>query len=402
MPQLDNKEIIDGLLKSTINVISRRTSDAYAVFVISNSVKKLTKKYNFLNLVKIKKTEYHELFQIIEINPDINNIHVLLIGKAMNELMQNIIKTMGKGAGYYFIREIKKSLSLGYEKIIKEINIDLDLLQFQFINDTKQAFKFEIQNDEILKYLFMTLFEFLDRELGRDSAYKNLDEVVTRFQTEYECLKYVKINDVTAIVGIDSVVVNKEVNKIEPSIVGAAIQKCIQELNNNFIEKDFIFFMEKFRDILNGDYVFKMESIGVNLNVIQYGHVQVIKHVFKAIIDVLSSYSYDTYSIFLINDILNRYKNIFLYFNKIKIDNENITDGLNAIHVSQEIESCRTSEIGRGLQIMIELITMTLGEVAGKNFLDDFKKRLGKAYILKIEDMGVNLYMIELKQNLQW
>ena len=86
----------------------------------------------------------------------------------------------------------------------------------------------------------------------------------------------------------------------------------------------------------------------------------------------------------------------------VKIDDMHITDGLNAIHVSSEIESIRASEIGRGLQKVIEEIALSLGEVAGKNFIDDFKKRLGKAYILKIEDMGVNLHMIELRQNLLW
>ena len=402
MPQLDNVEIFKSLLKSTINVISRRTSDAYANIVIGNSVKKLAKKYNFLNLVKIKETEYHELYDVINIEPDINNVDIGKIGVALKDFMQEIIKSMGENAGYYFIREIKESLSFEYEKIIKEIGVDFDFLQFQFITEKKEAFKFEIKNDDILKYLFMSLFEFLDREIGRDSAYKNLDEVVTRFQTEYECLNYVKINDVRALVVVDSVIVDAEVNKTESSMVGAAIQKCIQELNNNFVEKGFISFMEKFREILNSDYIFKIESLGVNLDVIQYGHVQVIKHVFKALIDILSCYSSENYTVFMIKNILNKFENNFIYFDLVKIDDMHITDGLNAIHVSSEIESIRASEIGRGLQKVIEEIALSLGEVAGKNFIDDFKKRLGKAYILKIEDMGVNLHMIELRQNLLW
>jgi hypothetical protein len=402
MPQLDNKQIIECILKSTISVINRRTSDAYANVIIDNSLKKLNKKYNFLNLVKIKKSEYQELFDNINIEPDINNVNKEKIGLAIRDLIQDIIHSLGKNAGYYFIREIKELLSFEYEKIIKEIGIDLDLMQFLFITEKKQALKFEIKNDDILKYLFMSLYEFLDREIGRDSAYKNLDEVVTRFRTEYECLNYVKINDVRALVGVDSVIINSEVNKIESSIVGMAIQKCIQELNNNFVEKGFYSFIEQFREILNFDYIFKIESIGVNFNVIQYDQVSVIKHIFKALIDVLGSYSSETYTIFMIKNLLNRYEDNFLFFNLIKIDNTNITDGLNAISISSEIESYRTSELGRGLQKIIEEISISLGEDAGKNFLDDFKNRLGKAYILKMEDMGVNLHMIELKQNLLW
>jgi hypothetical protein len=137
MPQLDNKQIIECILKSTISVINRRTSDAYANVIIDNSLKKLNKKYNFLNLVKIKKSEYQELFDNINIEPDINNVNKEKIGLAIRDLIQDIIHSLGKNAGYYFIREIKELLSFEYEKIIKEIGIDLDLMQFLFITENK-------------------------------------------------------------------------------------------------------------------------------------------------------------------------------------------------------------------------------------------------------------------------
>jgi len=396
---LNNKELVECILKSTLNVVGRRTSDAYADFVINNSLKKLAKKYDLFKFVEIKKTEYNEFFDAINIKPEINGFEINLIGKAIKELMQNIVHSMGKNVGYYFIREIKESLSLEYDKIIKEIGVDLELLQYQYILERKEALNIEIQNDDVLGHLFMSLFEFLDKEIGRDSAYKNLREVVSRFQIEYDCLNYVKVNDVRAIIGAESIVVNDEVNKIESASVGAAIQKCMQELNNNFVEKGYVSFIEKFREVLNEEYIFKIESIGVDLDVIQYNHVLVIKHVIKALIDVLSDRSSETNSVLMINNLLRKFESNFLYFGLIDIDITNITDGLNAIHVSEEIKAYRTSEIGRGLQKIIEEITKELGEDGGKRFLEYFKKRLGSAYILKIEGMGVNLHMIELRRD---
>ena len=193
MPQLNNMEIIGCILKSTINVIGRRTSDSYAYVVIGNSVKKLTKKYNFLNLIEIKGTEYRELTDIVKIQPEINNIEIEKIGMALKDFMKDIIFSMGKSVGYFFIKEIKESMSFEYEKIIKEIGLDLDLMQYQFITDKKESFILEIHNDEILKYIFMTLYEFLDREIGRDSAIKSLNEVISRFHTTHETLNFVKI-----------------------------------------------------------------------------------------------------------------------------------------------------------------------------------------------------------------
>ncbi len=100
MPQLDNKEIIECILKSTINVISRRTSDTYANVVVDNSLKGLTKKYNFFRFVKIIKTEYQEIFDIVDVKPEINNVDIKLISKAVNDLMQNIINSLGKNVWF--------------------------------------------------------------------------------------------------------------------------------------------------------------------------------------------------------------------------------------------------------------------------------------------------------------
>ncbi len=47
-------------------------------------------------------------------------------------------------------------------------------------------------------------------------------------------------------------------------------------------------------------------------------------------------------------------------------------------------------------------MVFSLGENAGRNFINRLKKRLGKAYLLRIEEMGINLYMIELRHNLMW
>ena len=45
MPQLENKDILGIILRSTIGVIGRRTSEAYANIIISNALKELEEKY---------------------------------------------------------------------------------------------------------------------------------------------------------------------------------------------------------------------------------------------------------------------------------------------------------------------------------------------------------------------
>ena len=55
---------------------------------------------------------------------------------------------------------------------------------------------------------------------------------------------------------------------------------------------------------------------------------------------------------------------------------------------------------GRGIQKLIEKISSSLGEDAGQNFVERLKFRLGKAYVLKMEELGVNLHLVKLREDL--
>ena len=134
MPQLENDKVLDCILRSIIGVISRRTSETYAAMTVISALKTLIEKHRFLQYIDIKGTQYTEFFKVVNIQPEINAIEAANIGKAGKEFIQKITQTMGKNAGYYFIKEIKEDLPYDYEQSIKEFNIDLDLLQFQFIS----------------------------------------------------------------------------------------------------------------------------------------------------------------------------------------------------------------------------------------------------------------------------
>jgi hypothetical protein len=402
MHQLDNKELVGRLLRSTIGVISRRTSEAYANVIIGNSIRKLSEKYTFLNHIEVKGTQYEEIYDVVVINDDINNVKSELIGRASKEFIQSITDLMGKNAGYYFIREIKEDLPSEFEKKIKNLGVDFDFLQMDFISKIKERFQFEVTNADILKYMISLLFEVLEKESGRDFAYNTLSELVPRLSIEHEVLKYVKINDIRSIQGIDIVTINSDVNTVEPKTVGTSIQKIIQEVNTRLNQKGGFTFIEKLKNYISADYNFKLSQMGVDLHVIKLSQVLVVKRVLKTLIDVLTDSSTQGYAIFLINNIIKKYEEKFQFFKQINIDSLKFSGGVNGINVPSEVDSVRASELGRGIQKIIEDISISMGEDAGKNFVDKLKKRLGKAYVLRIEEIGVNLHMIDLRRNMMF
>ncbi|MCK4902928.1 MAG: hypothetical protein KAS76_06160, partial [Thermoplasmatales archaeon] len=234
MPQFENIAILGRILRTTIDVISRRTSDAYANVIIGNAIKDLAKKYNFLDYVKIQGIQYTEVFDVIDIGTEINNVDLKEIGKAANEFLENIIGSMGKNAGYYFLKEIKEDMSSEYGAIIKEIGVDLDFLQLKFHAELKQFSRLQTKNSEMLRNFTNILFDILDKDYGRTAAFITLNELVGRLGTEYETLRYVQINDIRSVQGVDIVTINSDVDKADSSEVGAAIQRIVQELNNYY------------------------------------------------------------------------------------------------------------------------------------------------------------------------
>ncbi|HDQ16040.1 MAG TPA: hypothetical protein ENN45_03175 [Bacteroidetes bacterium] len=402
MPQFENKEIIGRLLKSTIGVIGRRTSEAYANVVIGEVVVDLAGTYDFLKYVKISGKQYTELFDLVQIDDQINSVEIVQIGKAVNSFMKLIAKSMGKDAGYYFIKEIKEDLPTDFELVLHDIGLDFDYLQSEFLTYMKESFRYNIDNYDILKNILTVCFEILNRQAGRDSAFTILSELVQRLNTEHEVLRFVKINDIRSVQGIDIVTIDSQVNKADPDAVGAAVQKITQEINEYFEEKGTFIFIEKLKDALSVDYSHKLKEIGVNIDIIRLSQELIVKNVLKALVDVLSEYSTQSYAVLMVNNAIANFYEKFVFVKGIKIDSLKFSSGIDGIIVPENINSIRASELGRALQKIIESISKALGEDAGKHFVEKFKKNLGKAYVLRIEELGVNLHMIELKQNLVW
>jgi len=402
MPQIENKDLLGTILRSTIGVISRRTSEAYALVVVGTAIKTLGEKYIFLNYVKIQNTQFHEISDVVEINDSIKDIEVEDMGTALNEFVQNITVSMGKDAGYYFIKEIKEDLPYDHETKFKEVGFDLDYLQLDFITKIRQNNFYEIQNSEILKHIITILFELMDKDSGRIFAYETLNELINRLSTQHDVLKYVKINDIRSIQGIDVVAIDKSLDTVDSNIVGAGIQKIIQEANNAMQEKGSHTFLENLKNWINADYNIKLRDMGVDLSVIKLKQELVVKHVLRSLVDILSDASTQSYAVLMVNNAIKSFELQYGFLRAVEIDSLKYAHGDDAVAVPEEINEVRASDLGRSLQRIIENISISMGEDAGKNFVKRFRKRLGKAYVLRVEELGVNLHMIELRNNMMF
>ncbi len=402
MPPLENRELTIGLLKTVVDVIGRRTSEVYAVVVIDRIIGELRKKYDFLKYIQIKVAQYWESVEIVNVEPDINKVDQEKLNIFIIEFFKKLTTSMDKSTGYYFIREIKENLPLNFESIMKKSGIDLDLLQLEYITEVKVLNKLKIENSEMLKIVLKILFDIMDIESDRKNAIQTLNYIVTRLKMEYDFLEHVEINDVMYMQGTDVIVVSKNIDTIEPKKIGDLIQRVLQETNRSLKEKGGYQFIERFRNRLTDDYLIKLEEIGVNLDIIQLTHEALVKHVIKSLVDVLSEASAQSYAVLAVDNVLKKMDDRYGYLKYVKIDDTRYSEGINAISIPAGLNTIRSSEIGRAIQKIIESIAVSLGDEAGQYFIERFSQRLGKTYLMRMEEMGVNLHMIQLKQNLLW
>ena len=400
MPQLENKDVIGCVLRSMINVISRRTSEVFAVVVINNLLKKLQGKYDFLRYVEIRNIMYSEAVDFVNVDHEVNYVNNLEIGRAIKEIFDILTASIGKNAGYYFLREVKEGLKYENERRIKDLGVDLGLMQLKYLSDIEKTYDVHIKNSDILKHVFKALFEIVYRETSKYFAITTMTKLIDRFRADYEVLKYVKVNDVESIVGVDIVSIMSEVDVENPSKVGCAVQRIILEVNRSLEDRGGSLFIERFKNHLSEEYSYLLEEIGVDLHVIQLKPELITKNVIKALLDVLSEASTQSYAVLTVDNVLRKIREQYDYLKYVRVDSMRYSDGIDAISVFPYIDAVSPSDLGKAIQKLIEKVMLSLGDNAGRDFVKKFKECLGEAYILRIEEMGVNLHMIELRQNL--
>jgi len=142
--------------------------------------------------------------------------------------------------------------------------------------------------------------------------------------------------------------------------------------------------------------------MGVDFSAISLKQGRVVKEIIKTLVSVLSDVSSPSFAVHIIDKEIDKIISKYEALKFIIIDKTKYSEGINAIKISSDIDNASTAEVGKGIQKLIEKIIFALGEEAGKNLLNKLKKRLGQAYLLRVEELGVNLYMIELKYSMAW
>lgn len=129
--QIDNSEIMHKTLTTLIDISSRKTTPGKALSIVEVIIRQLENKYPFLKHVEITDTRYTENANMISVLSDLNSIPEEKIGNALQRIIIQTNKSLGKDSGYFFIKELSQKLGVDYQTKMREIGIDFSLLQLE-------------------------------------------------------------------------------------------------------------------------------------------------------------------------------------------------------------------------------------------------------------------------------
>ena len=74
MPQLTNSDVVSHVLKTILNISSRKSTEGHAVSTMTTLLRRLEDQYDFLKHVDIKDTRFQETFDTITVMNDMDTI----------------------------------------------------------------------------------------------------------------------------------------------------------------------------------------------------------------------------------------------------------------------------------------------------------------------------------------
>jgi len=400
MVNLKNSEIIEHTLQILINKIGRRTSESYAVVTIDAILKELESEYNFLKYVKIKNMLYYDRIDAVSIMSDIDLVEPTEFFRAIKAIIKMTVRHLDKNTSFFFINEFQKAIDEDVGLVLKENNIDLSLMKRNSMDEI-----LKINNTQIVKHVLMALTRSLNKSCPEPQAIKRIFDLIKKLEGKYDFLKFIEMNEASDYNTIYSIrtppYINPYINDISPNNMGEAIQELIGEVGKSIEYETDHTFLDDFKNELAEEYLSKIKAVGVKLDIIRQlllcqEHKFLIKKTLHALIEIVGRKTSIGFATVTINTIIEKLIKKHEILKYIKIDKSRFMEGFKAISIMDDINNVDSKIVANVLQDIIKATQENL-KTKNRSFMEDLKNKLGKKYVSKIKDLGVNLFLLEMR-----
>ena len=397
---LEPAEVTRQFLETMIHIIGRKTSEEYAAVTIRSFLRRLQLTYPFIRDIEVKDARFIELEGCVKVAESLNNVNPKKLGNALKDLTKKIMESIGKNAGYFFIREIREKIGTDYnEALLTTMDVDLTLMQSIYIVEKKTINLLVVEQSDVVRRLLKTLLDLVERQTSKTSAIEFIARRVDEIRQRYPFLDAVRITDIRYTMGVDEVAVEETINDVDPKELGKALQLILKEIDSASFSQGQLSVVADLSTHLTSEYLLKLEELGVDITVHGLGYDIVLKQTISTIIAVLTKECSAIYAIYVVNTFLQKTDRLPKTLH-IDINTMDTPAGGYQIAISNSSDVISETDVRRVIQKLLEEIVSVLGEKAGNEFIQTFKNSLEKQYLSRLENLGVNLHMIELHHEL--
>ena len=127
----------------------------------------------------------------------------------------------------------------------------------------------------------------------------------------------------------------------------------------------------------------------------------IMKHTLASLLNIASSKTSVDYARSSLKNLLIDLEGNYDFLKYVNIKTlRQIENNIDAIDVESDMDCIRPKEVGRAIQELIDVLKIHLGEKAGYFFIKEFREDLGDEYHTYIRDLGVNLRIAELQEEI--
>jgi len=398
---LDSAEVTRQFIETIIEIIGRKTSQEYAAVTIQNLLKKLRMTYPFLREVEIKNTRSVELEGTLIVNDTLNLIPPKEIGRSLKELLTKIMSSLGKNAGYFFIRETREKIGIEYDTfLLKTMDVDLTLMQSTLIVENKSINVLEIQKSDVIRRFLKVLLESVEKQTSKSFAIACIHQHLHKLQSSYPFLSFIVVNDLRYTHVSDEIVVQSEINTIQPLDLGRALTFLLKEIDKTLTDLEKHSIISELKTHLTTEYLTKLKEMGVAIASQGIEYSAVYSYIIKIMVEIISRTSSEKNAIAVVNSVLRIIEMKYEFIKNIQIETATNQGETYRIVIGGNLDAISETDARRSIQFFIEIITESLGEKISQGFIQEFKNSLDKKYLLKLEEIGVNFHMIELHKEM--
>jgi len=134
---------------------------------------------------------------------------------------------------------------------------------------------------------------------------------------------------------------------------------------------------------------------------VEINNSEVVRHFLDTLIDISSRKTTKGHAVFTMADLIKKLENKYDFLKYIELKDTRYTEWGEPVSVMADMDRVKSKELGHALYDIIKTMNSQLGKDAGHFFVKEVKENLQETYNENFEDMGLDLSLVQLEEEIR-